>query len=145
MYSQMNLMPEKFQRHATTRQACCLFAGLDHFYFLFGLVCIGRLYGRKTNKRIGVRKVLGASVMNITALMSKDFLRLVIISFVIASPVAWFFHEQVAGKLYVPDNVEWWVFAVAGFLSIMIALITISFQAIRAAIANPLSLYEQSE
>src|SRR4051812_46063669 len=88
-------------------------------------------------KEIGVRKVLGASVMSITSLMSKDFLKLVIVSFIIASPVAWFAMNKWLDEYSYRIGVEWWVFAAAGLLSIIIALITISFQAIKAAVANP--------
>jgi len=88
-------------------------------------------------KEVGVRKVLGASVMDITTLMSKDFLRLIIISFVIASPVAWFAMGKWLENYTYRITVEWWVFVAAGLLSLLITLITISFQAIKAAIANP--------
>jgi len=81
---------------------------------------------------------LGASTTTIVSLLSKDFLRLVIISFVVASPVAWFFMSKWLENYTYRISVEWWVFAAAGLLSILIALITISFQAIKAAIANPI-------
>lgn len=88
-------------------------------------------------KEIGVRKVLGASVMNITTLLSKDFLKLVVISLVIASPVAWYaMHQWLLDYTY-RINIECWVFAGAGLLAILISLITVSYQAIKAAIANP--------
>ena len=88
-------------------------------------------------KEIGVRKVLGASVTGITALLSKDFIRLVIISFVIAAPLSyWGMYKWLQDYTYrVP--IYWWVFAGAAFLSILIALLTVSYQAIRAATANP--------
>jgi putative ABC transport system permease protein len=88
-------------------------------------------------KEIGVRKVLGASVSNIVLLLSKDFIRLIIIAFVIASPVAWLVMNKWLQDFAYRINIEWWVFAIAGMLSILIALATISFQAIKAAIANP--------
>jgi ABC-type antimicrobial peptide transport system permease subunit len=88
-------------------------------------------------KEIGVRKVLGASVTGITTLLSKDFVTLVIISLIIASPIAWFFMSKWLGAFSYRIYIQWWVFALAGFLSIIISLMTVSFQAIKAALANP--------
>jgi len=88
-------------------------------------------------KEIGVRKVLGASVMSITTLLSKDFLKLIIISIIIATPIAWWaMHSWLNNYTYKVD-IEWWVFVAAGLLSVTIALATVSFQAIKAATANP--------
>ncbi len=84
-----------------------------------------------------MRKVLGASVANITTLLSKDFLKLVIVSIVIASPVAWWAMNKWLQNYPYHVNIKWWVFALAGLLSIIIAIVTVSFQAIKAAIANP--------
>ena len=88
-------------------------------------------------KEVGVRKVLGASVFTITTLLSKDFLKLVIISLVIASPVAWWAMSSWLERYTYRVGIDWWVFALAGLLSISIALITVSYQSIKAAIANP--------
>ncbi|MGB8190508.1 MAG: FtsX-like permease family protein, partial [Chitinophagaceae bacterium] len=106
------------------------------------ICCIG-LWGliafvvvRKT-KEIGIRKVLGASISNIVGLLSKDFLKLIFIALVVASPVAWYFmHEWLENFAY-RINISWWVFAVAGIAALLIAFLTISFQAIKAALANP--------
>ncbi|MEO5783151.1 MAG: FtsX-like permease family protein, partial [Ginsengibacter sp.] len=106
------------------------------------ICCIG-LWGliafvvvRKT-KEIGIRKVLGASVANIVLLLSKDFLKLVVIALVVASPVAWYFmHEWLQNFAY-RINISWWIFGLAGLFAIVIALLTISFQAIKAALSNP--------
>jgi hypothetical protein len=81
--------------------------------------------------------VLGASVFSITSLMSKDFLKLVIISFVIASPIAWFAMQKWLDNYTYRISMQWWIFAAAGLLSIFIALATIIFHVLRAAIANP--------
>jgi putative ABC transport system permease protein len=84
-----------------------------------------------------VRKVLGASVSNIVAMLSKDFLKLVLIAALIAFPVAWWgMHKWLQNFAY-KINIGWWVFAIAALAATMVALFTISFQAIRAAIANP--------
>ena len=88
-------------------------------------------------KEIGIRKVLGASVSGITALLSKDFLQLVAIACLVAFPVAmWMMHNWLQGYEYRID-ISWWIFFIAGFTAMLIALITVSFQAIKAAIANP--------
>jgi ABC-type antimicrobial peptide transport system permease subunit len=81
--------------------------------------------------------VLGASVMSITSLLSKDFLKLVIISLLIASPIAWWAMYAWLKNYSYHIPVEWWVFVLAGALSIAIALLTVSYQSIKAAIANP--------
>jgi putative ABC transport system permease protein len=81
--------------------------------------------------------VLGASVINIVALLSKDFIKLVIIAFVIASPLAWWIMHNWLQDFAYRINISWWIFLGAGLLAIVIALATISFQAVKAAIANP--------
>jgi putative ABC transport system permease protein len=107
------------------------------------ICCIG-LWGllafvvvRKT-KEIGIRKVLGASISSIVGLLSKDFVMLVLIALAVASPIAWYFMNNWLQSFAYRINVSWWVFAVAGGFAIAIALITISFQAIKAALANPI-------
>ena len=84
-----------------------------------------------------MRKVLGASVTNIVLLLSKDFIRLVIIAFVMAAPLAYYVMHAWLQDFAYRINIEWWVFAIAGLLAVFIALFTISFQAIKVAIANP--------
>jgi len=86
-----------------------------------------------------VRKVLGASVAGITTLLSKDFLKLVFVSFLVATPVAWFAMYKWLQDYSYRVKIQWWVFALAAGLSVAIALITVSFQAIRAGLANPAS------
>ena len=88
-------------------------------------------------KEIGIRKVLGASVTGIIALLSKDFLKLVGIATLIAVPVAWWVMNKWLQDFSYRINISWWVFAVAGALAVVIALFTVSFQAVKAAIANP--------
>jgi putative ABC transport system permease protein len=89
------------------------------------------------NKEIGIRKVLGASVSSITAMLSKDFMKLVIISIVIASPLAYWVMTKWLQDFAYRISITWWMIGVAGCAAIIIALITISFQSIKAAIANP--------
>ena len=102
-----------------------------------GLFGLATFTAEQRTKEIGVRKVLGASVTSIVALLSKDFLTLVLVALVIASPIAWWaMHRWLKGFSYKVD-LEWWVFALAGLLAIGISLLTVSFQSIKAALANP--------
>ncbi|MFI5188009.1 MAG: ABC transporter permease, partial [Chitinophagales bacterium] len=101
---------------------------------LFGLATFS---AEQRTKEIGVRKVLGASVTGIIALLSKDFLKLVAVSVVIASPIAWWVMNKWLLDFAYRKNISWSVFAVTTLVALLIALFTISFQAIRAAIANP--------
>ncbi len=127
----------KFQEEKRTGTLAALFSGLTIFISCLGLFGLATYMAENRIKEIGVRKVLGASVINITSLLSKDFLTLVIISLVIASPVAWWaMHSWLKNYTY-RTNIEWWVFVLAGVLSFAIALFTISYQSIKAAIANP--------
>jgi putative ABC transport system permease protein len=88
-------------------------------------------------KEIGIRKVLGASAFRIASMLSKDFLKLVAVAIIIASPIAWYFMNQWLQDFAYRINIAWWVFLLAGIIALFIALVTISFQAIKAAIANP--------
>jgi predicted lysophospholipase L1 biosynthesis ABC-type transport system permease subunit len=101
---------------------------------LFGLVSF--VVTQRT-KEIGVRKVLGATVGGIVALLSRDFLKLVVIAFVIASPIAYYAMRRFLQAYTYKIDVEWWVFGLAGLLSVGVALLTVSFQSIRAALMNP--------
>ena len=128
---------KKFDDAQRTGKLAALFAGLTIFISCLGLFALAAYMTENRTKEIGVRKVLGASVLNIASLVSKDFLRLVIISIVIASPIAWFAMHKWLETYSYRIGIEWWVFVAAGVLAMIIALITISFQAIKAAIANP--------
>lgn len=127
----------KFQDEKQTGTLAGLFAGLTIFIACLGLLGLATYMAEARIKEIGIRKVLGAGVQSITALLSKDFLKLVLISFVIASPVAWWYMNNWLASYSYRVNISWWVFAAAGCMSAAIAFITVSFQAIKAAIANP--------
>ncbi len=101
---------------------------------LWGLVL---LMTAQRTKEIGVRKVLGASVASIVALLSKDFLKLVLIAIIIASPIAWYAMNQWLADFAYKIDIEWWYFAMAGGLAVGIALLTVSFQSVKAALMNP--------
>ena len=101
---------------------------------LFGLVSF---IAEQRTREIGIRKVLGASVSGIVLLLSRDFLKLILIAILIASPVAWYFMHHWLQNFAYRINISWWIFVVAAILSLLIAILTISFRAIKAAIANP--------
>ncbi|MEP7142386.1 MAG: ABC transporter permease [Ferruginibacter sp.] len=114
-----------------------LFAFLAILIACFGLLGLSAFNVLQRTKEIGIRKVLGASVQNLLYILSKDFLKLVLISFVLAIPVTWgIMHNWLQDFAY-RINMQWWVFVLAGIIAIFIALFTISFQAIKAAVANP--------
>jgi putative ABC transport system permease protein len=107
------------------------------FISCLGLLGLTIVAVSQRTKEIGVRKVLGASVSGIAALLSKDFVKLVLISIVIASPIAWWLMNSWLKDFAYRINIQWWVFLIAGIMALLIALITVSFQSIRAAVANP--------
>jgi ABC-type antimicrobial peptide transport system permease subunit len=101
---------------------------------LFGLVTLTAF---QRTKEIGIRKVLGASVSGIVRLLSAEFVKLVLIALVIAIPIAWWAMSKWLEDFAYRVKIEWWMFAVTGLAAVLIALFTLSFQAIKAAIANP--------
>lgn len=128
---------KKFTDVQRQKKLAELFAGLTIFISCLGLFALAAYMAENRVKEIGVRKVLGASVLGISTLLSKDFLKLVLVAFLIAAPLAyWLMNKWLAGYSY-RISIQWWVFALAGALSVFIALATVSFQAIKAAIANP--------
>jgi putative ABC transport system permease protein len=118
---------------------------VSYFTFIAILIaCLG-LFGlsafsaEQRTREIGIRKVLGASVSNVASLLSKDFIKLVLIALVIASPLSWFgMNKWLQGFAY-RITISWWMFAIAGAVAILIALFTVSLQAIKAAMANPVT------
>jgi putative ABC transport system permease protein len=102
-----------------------------------GLFALTTLSVQQRIKEIGIRKVLGASVVAITMVVSKGFFKLVAIAFIIASPVAWWAMNKWLQDFAYRVNFSWWVFAVAGLFAFAVALFTVSVQAIKAAITNP--------
>ncbi|WP_153796210.1 ABC transporter permease [Foetidibacter luteolus] len=113
------------------------FAVLAIFISCLGLLGLASYSTIQRTKEIGVRKVMGASVANIVGLLSKDFLKLVLVSFFIAGPVAGYFMYKWLQDFAYRSNLSWWVFLAAGVLAVVIALATISFQAIKAAVTSP--------
>ena len=127
-----------FYREDARRQQIFVFAALGTVFIaclgLFGLAAYAA--GQRT-KEIGIRKVLGASVTSIVALLSQDFLRLVLIAFALAVPLGWWAMSRWLRDFAYRIDIGWWTFALVGAFTLCIALLTVSFQAIRAALANP--------
>ena len=114
-----------------------LFAFLAIIIACFGLLGLSAYNVLQRTKEIGIRKVLGASVQNVLYILSKDFITLVLIAFVIAVPVTWFIMHNWLQDFAYRISIQIWVFAIAGVLAILIALLTIGIQALKAAVANP--------
>jgi len=109
------------------------------FISCLGLLGLISLLTLQRTKEIGIRKVLGASVTHIAALLSADFLKLIIIAVIIASPVAWLIMSKYLQDFAYRIDIQWWVFALAAIIAILIAFVTVSFQSIKAAMANPIN------
>ncbi len=114
-----------------------VFAGLAIFTACLGLFGLASFMAEQRTKEVGIRKVLGATAVNVTALLSKDFVKLVLVANLIAWPVAWYAMNRWLQDFAYRVNISWWVFALAGGLALLIALLTVSTQAIKAALANP--------
>ncbi len=127
----------KFEDEKRTGQLATLFAVLTIIISCLGLFGLSSYMAENRLKEIGVRKVLGASVLSIAALLSKDFFKLVALAILIGSPVAWWMmHSWLQGFPY-RVSIHWWVFLAAGMAAMGIALLTVSYQAIKAATVNP--------
>jgi ABC-type antimicrobial peptide transport system permease subunit len=114
-----------------------VFAALAIIISCLGLFGLAAYTAERRTKEIGIRKVLGASVTGIAGLLSKDFLKLIGIACLLAFPVAWWMMHDWLQNYQYRINISWWIFIAAGIAAILIALITISFQSVKAAIANP--------
>ena len=102
-----------------------------------GLFGLATFIAEQRTREIGIRKVLGASVQGIVQLLSKDFIKLVLIAFVVAVPLSWWAMNSWLKDFAYRISINWWIFLLAGGLAMVIALVTISFQAIRSAVSNP--------
>jgi putative ABC transport system permease protein len=127
----------QYQAELTLGRIINLFALMAVIVSCLGLFGLSAFTAEQRRKEIGVRKVLGAKIFQITTLLSKDFLILVCVAMLIASPVAWWaMNKWLQGFAY-RIHVSWWMFAAAGLISVFIAMVTVSFQALKAAVANP--------
>jgi len=113
--------------------------GISVFLACLGLLGLAALAASNRTKEIGIRKILGASVASLAGLLSKDFLKLVLLAFVIASPIAWYFMENWLEDFAYRIEIAWWMFALAGAAAVVVAFATVSVQGIRAALANPVN------
>lgn len=129
----------KFVYEKRTATLTAIFAGLAIFIAALGLLGLVSYATMQRQKEIGIRKVLGASVVGIVAMLSKDFLRLVIIAILIASPIAWWLMQKWLADFVYRISIHWWTFALAGLFAICLALFTVSGLAIRAARNNPVN------
>ncbi|MDR2234241.1 MAG: ABC transporter permease [Tannerella sp.] len=127
----------KFQQEQTIGSISTLFAVLTIFIACLGLFALVAYMAETRKKEIGIRKVLGASVGNVMILLSKEFLIMVLVSIAIASPVAWWAMSRWLTSFAYRTNIPWWLFVVVGVISLGIALLTVGFQAVKAATVNP--------
>ncbi|MCE7067123.1 ABC transporter permease [Dyadobacter sp. CY326] len=127
----------KFAEEQRTGKLTGLFSGLTIFISCLGLFGLAAFSAQQRTKEIGVRKVLGASVTSIIQMLSIEFVKLVLIAFLVASPIAWYAMEKWLKGYNYRISIEWNVFAVTLFLTILLVLLTVSFQAIKAALMNP--------
>lgn len=136
-----SFVDERFQRKYIninlTRKLSTIFAVLTIFITGLGLFGLASYTAEQRIKEIGIRKVLGASVSNLMLLISRDFAMLVMIAFLVASPLAWWGLNSYLDRYTIRVDVEWWVFAATGVISLLFALAIVSNQARRAAVANP--------
>jgi putative ABC transport system permease protein len=114
-----------------------IFAGLTIFVACLGLFGLAKFTAEQRTKEIGIRKVLGATVTQVSTMLSKEFLKLVLIACLIAFPLAWWAMNKWLQDFVYRINISWYVFLIAGIAALAIAVLTVSFQAIKAAIANP--------
>jgi predicted permease len=126
-----------FQSEALIGKLSRVFAALAIIISCLGLFGLAAFTAERRTKEIGVRKVLGASVSGIATLVSKDFLKLVVFSCLVAFPAAWWIMQKWLANYEYRITISWWIFLIAGAAAIAIAIITVSYQAIKAALANP--------
>ncbi len=136
-----HFLDEKFNRQYSNDylfgKVFSLFAALAILIACLGLSGLSMLTSAQRTKEVGIRKVLGASVTGIVLLLSKDFIKLVLLAIIIASPVAWYIMHLWLQDFAYRVEISWWIFASAGLLSLIIAFLVIGFQTTRSAIANP--------
>lgn len=128
-----------YTQEATARKVFILFTVLAIIIACLGLFGLAAYLVEKRRKEISIRKVLGATTTGIVQLLSRDFLKLVVVALIIASPLAYYFMDQWLQNFAYRISIAWWVFVVAGGLALFIAFITVGLQSIKAALANPVN------
>jgi putative ABC transport system permease protein len=137
---QLNTQYHTVQR---TGELSTIFSILAVIIACLGLFSLSSYAAQRRTKEIGIRKVLGASEASIVRLLSKDFLKLVVIGFVIAVPIGWYAMHRWLQNFAYKINMSWWIFLLAGGIALVIALATVSWQSVRAALANPVDSLRQ--
>ena len=132
-------LASQYQQEQRTSKIVQLAAGLSIFIACMGLFGLATLSVVRRTKEIGIRKVMGASVGSIVGLLSKEFVKLIVIASLIAFPIAWWFLDDWLKDFAYRANIGWWVYTAAAIVALLIALVTVSMQAIKAAIANPVN------
>ena len=130
---------KKFTTINMTRKLVSLFSLLAIFITGLGLFGLASYTAEQRIKEIGIRKVLGASVGNLIALISKEFATLVIVAFIISTPIAWYLLNKYLERYPIRIEIAWWIFPLAGFIALVFALIIVTNQARKAALANPVN------
>jgi putative ABC transport system permease protein len=142
-------LDESFNRLYQTEQRTGtlfnIFAGIAILISCLGLLGLTAYTAQVRTREIGVRKVLGASVPGIVGLLARDFIRLVLIAIVVAIPVSWYAMNKWLQDFAYKTNLDWTVFVLSGLLAILIAVITISFQSVKAALVNPVKSLKQQD
>jgi len=126
-----------YKTEQRTARLFALFSGLAIALACLGLFALAAFTTVQRTKEIGIRKILGAGIGNITLLVSKQFISLVFIGILIASPLAWWAASRWLQDFAYRINIGWWIFFIAAALAVLIAVLTVSYHAIRAAMANP--------
>ncbi|MBK7870038.1 MAG: ABC transporter permease [Saprospiraceae bacterium] len=132
-------LDRQFQSETQLSQILNLFTGLALFIACLGLYGLVLFIIERRKKEIGIRKIIGASTTNILLLLNKNFIKLTLFAFLIAAPISWYAMSQWLENFAYRIDIQWWMFALAGVVVIGIAGLTVSFQAIRAAVANPVN------
>jgi len=132
-----DMIAQYYESERRMTQIINLSTGIAILISCLGLFGLATLTAFQRTKEIGVRKVLGASIAGIVGMLSKDFVLLVLIALFIASPIAWYFMNQWLADFAYHVDIAWWVFALAGLVAMVIALLTVGFQAVKAALMNP--------
>jgi ABC-type antimicrobial peptide transport system permease subunit len=128
---------DMFQTEMLMSKLSRVFATLAIIISCLGLFGLAAYTAERRIKEIGIRKVLGATVTGLAGLLSVEFLKLVLLSVLLAFPMAWYIMHLWLRDYAYRINIQWWVFVVAGVAAVLIAIITVSFQAIKAAVSNP--------
>ncbi len=126
-----------YRSEAKTGSLLGAFTGLALFIGCLGLFALAVFTAEQRTKEIGIRKVLGASVAGITGLLAKDFLKLVLVAILIASPIAYYFMDKWLADFAYRIDIQWWMFVAAALAAVCIAFLTVAIQSVRAALANP--------